>query len=115
MPSKAASSQRAGLAARQAHGLAYRLWEAAATSGIPPYYPPEILVRDLSTLLLDCAHWCVADPAQLKWIDPPPAAAVQEARVRLQSLEALDDDDRITAHGKAISRLPLEQIGRAHV
>src|SRR3546814_3478097 len=41
-------------------------------------------------------------------IDPPPAAAVQEARVRLQSLEALDDDDRITAHGKAISRLPLE-------
>src|SRR3546814_2081655 len=46
--------------------------------------------------------------AQLKVIDPPSAAAVQEARVRLQSLEALDDDDRITAHGKAISRLPLE-------
>src|SRR3546814_4399115 len=81
-----------------------RLWEAAATSGMPPYDPPEILERDLSTLLLDCAQWGVADPAQLKWIDPPPAAAVQEARVRLQSLEALDDDDRITAHVKAISR-----------
>src|SRR3546814_5752757 len=85
-----------------------RLWEAAATSGMPPYDPPEILERDLSTLPLDCAQWGVADPAQLKWIDPPPAAAVQEARVRLQSLEALDDDDRNTAHGKAISRLPLE-------
>src|SRR3546814_910387 len=97
--SQAAAAQRAGRAARQAPGVAYRLWEAAATSGMPPYDPPEILERDLSTLLLDCAQWGVADPAQLKWIDPPPAAAVQEARVRLQSLEALDDEDRITAHG----------------
>src|SRR3546814_14103849 len=65
-----------------------RLWEAAATSGMPPYDPPEILERALSTLLLDCAQWGVADPAQLKWIDPPPAAAVQEARARLHSLAA---------------------------
>src|SRR3546814_15662596 len=74
---------------------------------MPPYDPPEILERDLSTLLLGCAQWGVADPAQLKWIDPPPAAAVQEARVRLHTLEALDADDRITPHGKAISRPPL--------
>src|SRR3546814_4618364 len=89
--SQAAAAQRAGRAARQAPGVAYRLWEAAATSGMPPYDPPEILERDLSTLLLDCAQWGVADPAQLKWIDPPPAAAVQEARVRLISEEHTSD------------------------
>src|SRR3546814_1915792 len=65
--SQAAAAQRAGRAARQAPGVAYRLREAAATSGMPPYDPPEILERDLSTLLLDCAQWGVADPAQLKW------------------------------------------------
>src|SRR3546814_7274448 len=57
--SQAAAAQRAGRAARQDPGVAYRLWEAAATSGMPPYDPPEILERALSTLLLDCAQWGV--------------------------------------------------------
>lgn len=106
--SQAAATQRAGRAARQGPGVAYRLWETAAMSGMPPYDPPEILECDLSALLLDCAQWGVNDPTQLKWIDPPPAAAVEEASARLRSLEALDEDGRITEHGRAISRLPLE-------
>src|SRR3546814_1487127 len=75
--SQAAAAQRAGRAARQAPGVAYRLWEAAATSGMPPYDPPEILERDLSTLLLDCAQWGVADPAQLKWRSEEHASELQ--------------------------------------
>ncbi len=106
--SQAAATQRAGRAARQGPGVAYRLWEAAATSGMPPFDPPEILESDLSALLLDCALWGVSDPASLKWIDPPPAAAVEEARGRLRALEALDEAGRINPHGRAISRLPLE-------
>lgn len=106
--SQAAAIQRAGRAARQGPGVAYRLWEAAATSGMPPYDPPEIMERDLSGLLLDCALWGVGDPGTLRWIDPPPAAAVEEARKRLRALEALDGDGRITDHGRAIARLPLE-------
>jgi ATP-dependent helicase HrpB len=106
--SQAAATQRAGRAARQGQGIAYRLWEAAATNGMPPYDPPEILERDLSALLLDCARWGVADPARLRWLDAPPAAAVDEARRRLTALEALDEDGRITAHGRLISGLPLE-------
>ncbi|HEX7875804.1 MAG TPA: ATP-dependent helicase C-terminal domain-containing protein, partial [Sphingobium sp.] len=84
------------------------LWEAAATAGMPPFDPPEILESDLSGLLLDCALWGVSDPQSLRWLDPPPAAAVAEARKRLTSLEALDGDGRITAHGKALASLPLE-------
>jgi ATP-dependent helicase HrpB len=106
--SQAAATQRAGRAARQGPGVAYRLWEAAATSGMPPFDPPEILESDLSALLLDCALWGVSDPGSLKWIDPPPAAAVEEARGRLRALEALDEAGRITPHGRAIARLPLE-------
>jgi ATP-dependent helicase HrpB len=105
--SQASAAQRAGRAARQGPGVAYRLWEAAATAGLPRFDPPEILEADLSALTLDCALWGVADPRELAWLDPPPEAAVQEARTRLAALEALDADGRPTAHGKAIARLPL--------
>ncbi|QCB38223.1 ATP-dependent helicase HrpB [Sphingobium sp. PAMC28499] len=105
--SQASATQRAGRAARQRPGVAYRLWEAAATAGMPPFDPPEILESDLSSLLLDCALWGVSDPANLRWLDAPPTAAVAEARKRLTALEALDADGRITAHGKALATLPL--------
>ncbi|MBT2241971.1 ATP-dependent helicase HrpB [Sphingobium sp. BHU LFT2] len=105
--SQASATQRAGRAARQRPGVAYRLWEAAATAGMPPFDPPEILESDLSSLLLDCALWGVSDPASLRWLDAPPAAAMAEAAKRLTALEALDADGRITAHGKALATLPL--------
>ncbi|HEX4694225.1 ATP-dependent helicase HrpB [Sphingomonas sp.] len=105
--SQAAATQRAGRAARQRPGVAYRLWEEAATAGLPRFDPPEILEADLSALVLDCAIWGVADPRELAWLDPPPDAAVAEARARLATLEALDSDGRPTPHGKAIAKLPM--------
>lgn len=105
--SQAAVIQRAGRAGRQQPGIVYRLWEAAATAGLPRYDPPEILETDLSALTLDCAIWGVTDPASLRWLDPPPAAAIGEARERLARLDAIDEDGRPTPHGKAIAQLPL--------
>lgn len=105
--SQAAVTQRAGRAARQGPGVAYRLWEEAATAGMPPFDPPEILEADLSPLLLDCALWGVGDPASLQWLDPPSKAALDEARTRLAELDAIDADGRPTAHGRAIASLPL--------
>lgn len=106
--SQASVTQRAGRAARQGPGIAYRLWESAANNGFPPFDPPQIMESDLSSLLIDCALWGVGDPAGLRWIDPPPASAIAEARTRLERLDALDSDGRITAHGRAVARLPLE-------
>jgi ATP-dependent helicase HrpB len=105
--SQAAVTQRSGRAARQSPGVAYRLWEEAATAGMPRFDPPEILEADLSALTLDCALWGVSDPRDLKWIDPPPEAAIAEARARLASLGALGSDGRPTPHGKAMAALPL--------
>src|SRR5439155_2209942 len=70
--SQAAVTQRAGRSGRQGPGVVYRLWEAAATAALPRFDPPEILEADLSALVLDCALWGVADPRQLRWLDPPP-------------------------------------------
>ena len=105
--SRAGAIQRAGRAARQAPGTAYRLWEEAATGGLIPYDPPEILESDLAPLVLDCAKWGEADPAALRWLDPPPAAALRQARKALQAIDALGDTGHITAHGEALAALPM--------
>ena len=70
--SQAAVTQRAGRAARQGPGTAYRLWEEAATAGLPRFDPPEILEADLSALTLDCALWGVSDPRTLAGSIRPP-------------------------------------------
>ena len=106
--SQAAATQRAGRAGRHAPGIAYRLWEAAATSGLAPFDTPEILSSDLSSLLLDCAVWGLSDPAGLPWLDAPPVAALTEAGRRLRAIGALDEEGRATAHGRAIAALPLD-------
>ncbi len=105
--SQASATQRAGRAARQGPGVAYRLWEAPATAGMPPFDPPEIHESDLMPVVLDCASWGIVDPRQLGWLDPPSPAAVSEAKVRLQAIGALGDDGRITEGGTALAAIPL--------
>ncbi|MBY8822001.1 ATP-dependent helicase HrpB [Sphingomonas colocasiae] len=105
--SQASVTQRAGRAARQGPGVAIRLWEEAATVGLPRFDPPEILEADLSPLMLDCALWGVSDPRSLAWLDPPPDAAIAEARGRLVTLGAIDGDGRPTRHGAQLAKLPM--------
>jgi ATP-dependent helicase HrpB len=105
--SQAAVTQRAGRAGRQGPGTVYRLWEEAANAALPRFDPPEIMEADLSALVLDCALWGITDPRQLRWLDPPPGPAVEEARKRLRALGAIDAEGRPTGHGRAIAGLPL--------
>ncbi len=106
--SQAAAAQRAGRAARQGPGVAYRLWEEAGHAGRPAFDPPEMLTADLAPLVLSLAQWGVADPLSLAWLDPPPDASLGSARERLGKLGALDEAGAITAQGRAIAALPME-------
>jgi len=105
--SRAAADQRRGRAGRVEPGVCYRLWDEPQTVSLEPYGQPEILAADLSSLVLDLAQWGVADPHKLAFLDPPPAAALNEARALLHDLGAIDPAGRITAHGKLLNRLPL--------
>ena len=106
--SQAAAAQRAGRAARQGPGVAYRLWEEAAHPGRPEFDPPEMLTSDLAPLMLSLAQWGAGDPVAMAWLDPPPAASVEAATAVLQALGALDAEGRITQHGRAMAALPME-------
>ena len=105
--SQAAAAQRAGRAARQGPGVAYRLWEEASHPGREAFDPPEMLTADLAPLVLSLARWGIADPTSLSWLNPPPPAALSAARDRLAKLGALDEEGRITARGRKIAALPM--------
>lgn len=106
--SQAAAAQRAGRAARQGPGVAYRLWEKGGHLGRPEFAPPEIETADLTALMLRLAKWGTGDPDSLCWLDPPPEASVRAARASLLAIRAIDADGRITDWGEKISTLPLE-------
>ena len=105
--SRAAADQRRGRAGRTGPGVCYRLWDEGQTASLEPFLRPEILSADLSSLVLDLAQWGVAGPDQLTFLDPPPRAALAEAKVLLRELGAIDGDGRITQEGKRLRSLPL--------
>ena len=112
--SQAAAAQRAGRAARQGPGVAYRLWEEAAHPGRAAFDPPEMLTADLAPLALTLAQWGAADAEPMAWLDPPPLASMRAAIEQLQSYTALDAAGRITPHGRSMAALPMAP-GLAHM
>ncbi len=113
--SRAAAAQRAGRAARQGPGVAYRLWEEAGHAGRPEFDAPEIETADLAPLTLSLARWGETDPTRLPWLDPPPAPALAGARERLMAMGALDDAGHITNFGGKLSELPMDPVHAAMV
>ncbi|AWM27087.1 ATP-dependent helicase [Sinorhizobium fredii USDA 205] len=105
--SRASADQRAGRAGRTEPGVAIRLWHAGQTAALTAFTPPQILASDLSGLLLDLAHWGVADPSSLSFIDLPPETTLREARDLLVELGALDAHGALTPRGRIIRDLAL--------
>ena len=103
--SKDAADQRAGRAGRLSAGVCYRMWSLATHLRLDEHRVPEILQTDLASLVLDLAKWGKTDAHELAWLTPPPRAALSQASDLLHQLDALDNN-RITAHGEAIHRLP---------
>src|SRR6516165_7714675 len=105
--SRAAADQRRGRAGRTESGVCYRLWDEPQTGSLEPYTRPEILSADLSLFVLDLAQWGAVDPGELAFLDPPPRAALNEARELLGDLGALDAQGRVTEEGRKLRALPL--------
>lgn len=105
--SLAGATQRQGRAGRLEPGICYRLWDKAGEGAFRQFSQPEILDADLAPLALDLANWGIHDPDALKWLTPPPKAPLDQGQDLLRLLQAIDDQGRITAHGREMAKLPM--------
>lgn len=103
--SKDSIEQRRGRAGRLQPGVCIRLWPEGEP--LRERSTPEILETDLAPMCLELAIWGIKDPAELKWIDPPPESAMSHARELLVRLGAIDPKGNATPHGRDMARLPL--------
>ena len=104
--SRASADQRAGRAGRTEPGVAYRLWSKLEHATRRAHLEAEITQVDLAGVALELAAWGTA-PSDLRFIDQPPARAMQQAHELLRRLGALDADGRATSKGRAMLALPL--------
>src|SRR5262245_53351160 len=104
--SRASAEQRAGRAGRLGPGVAVRLWSKVEHAARPRFDEPEIRTADLAGLALEVAVWGT-QPADLPFLDPPPARALDEAQRLLADLGALDADRAPTRTGREMVALPL--------
>lgn len=105
--SRASADQRRGRAGRTAPGVCYRLWRPEEDAILAPFTEPEIKNADMAPLALELALWGISDPLTLAWLDPPPQAAIKQARSLLEGLDAIDAQGRITETGRRMAGFGL--------
>ncbi|MFI2946585.1 ATP-dependent helicase HrpB [Serratia nematodiphila] len=103
--SQASMVQRAGRAGRLEPGLCWHLFAKEQAERAAEHAEPDILQSDLTGFWLELLQWGCHDPAQLTWLDAPPAAALAAARALLRRLGATDDGDKLTAPGRQMAAL----------
>ncbi|HGE8377533.1 MULTISPECIES: ATP-dependent helicase HrpB [Serratia] len=106
--SQASMVQRAGRAGRLEQGLCWHLFAKEQAERAAEHAEPDILQSDLTGFWLELLQWGCYDPAQLTWLDAPPAAALAAARALLRRLGATDDGDKLTAPGRQMAALGCE-------
>lgn len=102
--SQASMTQRAGRAGRLEPGICLHLLAKEQAERAAAQGEPEILQSDLSGLLMELLQWGCTDPAQLNWLDTPPAINLQAAKRLLQMLGALEGN-RLSATGQKMAVL----------
>jgi ATP-dependent helicase HrpB len=103
----ASAEQRAGRAGRTAPGVCARLWTERDNCSRHSVIEPEILRLDLSEALLALKICGFTDFKALRWLDPPPAPAVERAQRLLRDLNAVDERGGLTVDGRAMAGYPL--------
>jgi len=118
--SQAAAQQRRGRAGRVQRGVCIRTFSRSTWGRMNTYQAPEILRMPLQGLCMQVRS--ILGPASgrrrlqevlAQAITPPDGAALAQAIETLQSVQAFDADEELTALGRHLAQLPLDvHIGK---
>lgn len=108
--SKSNAKQRAGRAGRVRNGNYYALYSRSRYESLRSIGLPEMLRSDLSEVCLDIKAQAFKAPIRdflSRAIEPPQSQSVDLAVQNLISLEALTEDEKLTALGRLLASLPV--------
>ncbi len=111
--SQAAANQRAGRCGRVAEGICIRLYDETDFARRPKFTDPEVLRSSLAAVILRMKSLGLGDVRAFPFVEAPPARAIADGFDLLAELNAVDDDNELTAVGRELARLPVDpRIGR---
>ena len=106
--SKASADQRSGRAGRTGPGHCYRLYSSAVYErDFEQFSKPEILRMPVESIVLQMKSMAIHNIINFPFPTPPDPSALAKAQKLLQYLGALDNNERITEDGRAMSLFPL--------
>ncbi len=106
--SRESAVQRAGRAARLGPGRVVRCYDEDTYARMRAATTPQIATADLTQAALFLAAWGAPGGEGLPLLDAPPPASLAEAQRTLAQLGAVDDEGRITEHGRELVQLPVD-------
>ncbi len=106
--SQASASQRAGRCGRVAAGVCIRLYAEDDFQSRATFTPPEIQRTNLAAVILQMAALGLGKVEEFPFMEPPDGRFVRDGYKLLHELGAVDEQQRLTALGRHIARLPLD-------
>lgn len=111
--SEAEARQRSGRAGRLGPGICIRCWDSMDI--LAPSRGTELQRIDLSSVVLECAIRGVRSPEAIRWLDPPPRYAWNNAATLLESMGLISAVGLGTELGKRAAALGTELRAAAAV
>ncbi|MGY1459736.1 ATP-dependent RNA helicase HrpA [Luteimonas sp. A534] len=106
--SQASANQRAGRCGRIAPGTCYRLYDEADFAARPEFTDPEIRRAALAGVILRMLALGLGAIEEFPFLEPPDARAIADGWQQLAELGAVDAARKLTAHGQAMAKLPVD-------
>lgn len=111
--SQASANQRAGRCGRLGPGVCVRLYAEDDYLQREVYTPPEIRRTNLAAVILQMQALELGRVDSFPFIDPPDTRMIRDGFETLRELGAIDEEDRLTALGRELARLPIDpRVGR---
>ncbi len=106
--SQASANQRSGRCGRVADGICIRLYSEEDFARRSAFTDSEIMRTNLASAILRMKSLKLGEVRAFPFVQAPPNRAIVDGISLLKELNALDDRERLTEVGRALSKLPVD-------